>query len=67
MIFFCTSTAVGAAGLSATKENGTLAGADAVLEAIFGAGADARVLNIKGEDFHHALHACVTGNQRVYK
>lgn len=63
MIFCASSTA----GLLATKENGNdlLAAANAVLETIFGDGADARVLSIQGGDFRHALHACVTGNQRV--
>lgn len=66
-MIFCTSTALGAAGLSAMNENGNLAGADVVLETIFGGGADARVISIQGGDFRHALHACVTGNQCVHK
>lgn len=64
MIFFRTSST---AGLLATEENGNLAGADAVLERIFGGDADARVLNIQEGDFRQALRACVAGNQSTYK
>ena len=67
ILWTCTSATVNTVRWLDTEENGNLARADAVLETIFGDGADARVLSIQGGDFRYALHACVTGNQRDCK